>query len=141
MGGPARQAAENEWFLDVHGSVSHDRLADGLDLEADLLQRRAVEDEAAVKDEGGLVHLLVDRVVVERLELVPLGADDQRVRASDRLQRRRRKVHELVDWAQPTPNRTTFCFFPAVRFVRATLVGRGRRAYHAQGHVGSGRAR
>ena len=102
LSGTAR--GSNEWFLDVHGSVSHDRLADGLDLEADLLQRRAVEDEAAVKDEGGLVHL-------------------------------------LVDWAQPTPNRTTFCFFPAVRFVRATLVGRGRRAYHAQGHVGSGRAR
>ena len=45
---------------------------DGLDLEANLFELALVEDQAAVKDESGLVHAVVDRLPIELLEFVPV---------------------------------------------------------------------
>lgn len=51
----------------------------GDDLEADRGQLGAVEHETAVKDECGAGAVVVDLLPVEGLELVPLGADDDRL--------------------------------------------------------------
>ncbi|GJN23258.1 hypothetical protein PR202_gb10892 [Eleusine coracana subsp. coracana] len=56
-------------------------LADGVDDEADLPQLLRVHDIAAVKHEGGLLHVVEDLLVVQGLELVPLSQDAQTVGA------------------------------------------------------------
>lgn len=51
------------------------RLSDGEEAEADLLELGVREDVAAVEEEGGLEHAVMDLLEVEILELVPLGKD------------------------------------------------------------------
>ena len=47
--------------------VSRQSLADDLDVEADVHEGCVVQDEATVKDEGRLQHLVVDALVVQVL--------------------------------------------------------------------------
>ena len=43
--------------------------------EADSAQGFEVEDVAAIEDEGGLEHVVVDRLEIEFGELIPFGED------------------------------------------------------------------
>ena len=74
-----------------------DALSDREDLEPDRAQFVGVEDAAAVKHHGGLGHRLVDRLPVERLELVPLGQDADPFGARAGLHRRRADLDLLLD--------------------------------------------
>ena len=56
------------------------RLPDGVDLEADLPQLVVRQDVPSVEDEGRLAHELVDLLVVQGRELVPLRGHGDRVR-------------------------------------------------------------
>jgi len=62
-----------------------ERLADGVDDEADLPELGGVDDVPAVEDERRLVHGVEHALVVERPELVPLGEDADGVRVARRL--------------------------------------------------------
>jgi hypothetical protein len=53
------------------------RLADGVDDEADLPQLLGVHDVVAVEHESRLLHAVEDLLVVQGLELNPLGQDAQ----------------------------------------------------------------
>ncbi len=55
--------------------------ADGVVAEAELLELVRFQEVAAVEEEGGLVHVLVDGRKVERTEFVPLREDRDRVGA------------------------------------------------------------
>ena len=52
-----------------------------------------IQDVAAIENEGGLDHALVDFGVVQRLELVPLCQHAQRVAALARVIRAARVCH------------------------------------------------
>lgn len=63
----------------MHLDVLKRRLANNVHLEADAAQLLGVKNEAAIKEESRLVHARKDAFIVERLELVPLGANDKSV--------------------------------------------------------------
>lgn len=74
----------SELLHQVHGTAAHlvrllqegvQRLAQGIHNEANLPQSLVVEDVAAIKDEGRLLHLVVDLLVVVVPEDVPLSED------------------------------------------------------------------
>jgi hypothetical protein len=91
----------NPWVRGGLGDRGHvlepgvERLADGVDDEADLPQLLGVDDVAAVEDEGGLLHVVEDLLVVQGLELVPLGQDAQPVGALGGLVRVPHAAHLL----------------------------------------------
>ena len=60
-----------------------DDLPNGGNLEPNLQQFLVVQDESSVEDERRLLHQLVDPVVVQSRELVPLGADHHGVRSRE----------------------------------------------------------
>ena len=95
----------------------------GEDLEADALELVGVEDSTTVEDksasvghsgqlgkvedtsEGGedlrwLGHAIVDCLPVERLELIPLGSDDDALSAESSLHSRVADGHLLLDCAR-----------------------------------------
>lgn len=65
-----------------HQSRTVQLLADRDDVKADFLQLLVVENFAPVEDVSRLHHQLVNAVVIEFNELVPLGANDDRVRVN-----------------------------------------------------------
>ncbi|TVU44955.1 hypothetical protein EJB05_04419, partial [Eragrostis curvula] len=100
------------WDLSDCGHVLEpgvEGLADGVDDEADLPELLGVDDVAAIEDEGWLLHVVEELLVVQGLELVPLGQDAQTVGALGGLVRvpdaahllhrsgaRRLQVHRVV---------------------------------------------
>ena len=60
-----------------------DDLPNGSNLEPNLQEFLVVENESSVEDECRFLHQLVDPVVVQPRELVPLGADYHGVRSRD----------------------------------------------------------
>mmetsp|Transcript_24391 Transcript_24391/g.75200 ORF Transcript_24391/g.75200 Transcript_24391/m.75200 type:complete len:203 (-) Transcript_24391:960-1568(-) len=76
--------------------VHADGLADAVDGEADFAQRVRVDDVPAVEDEGRFGHGVVDLLVVQRLELVPLRRDGDGVRSRRRRVRVGRRDDEVV---------------------------------------------
>lgn len=73
-----RQEGEDEGPADLRpdGVDNFRPLSDGVNLEADLTELLGIDDSAAVKDEGRLLHRGVDGLPVESLKLVPLGCND-----------------------------------------------------------------
>ena len=61
-----------------------DALSDGLDTETNLAELGGIQDQASIENEGGLLHGIVDLLVIElsHLELVPLGDDNESGSAS-----------------------------------------------------------
>lgn len=68
-------------------------------LEPDLGESRRVDNEPAVEDERGLLHVLVHLRPVDLLELLPLGRDHDRLRVLARLERRLADGDLLFDCA------------------------------------------
>ena len=78
---------------------SQNGLADDLDLEANLLELFGVQNQAAIENEGRLVHVSKDAVVVEGLELVPLSQHKDRVDSLCCLISRGRDSGHLLDYS------------------------------------------
>jgi hypothetical protein len=71
--------------------------ADGLNFEADLPELLSINDESAIKDEGGLVHALVYASPVDIAELFPFSGNDDGLGALAGLKSRCRDGHLLFD--------------------------------------------
>jgi hypothetical protein len=67
------------------------------DLEPNRAQLLGIDEKAAVKDKGRLVHALVDGLPVDLGKLLPLGRDHHRLSALARLDRRLVDRHLLLD--------------------------------------------
>ena len=63
----------------------HDNLPNGLHLEPDVQQFLVVENESSVKHKRRFLHHLVDPVIVECSELVPLSAHHHSIGSGYRL--------------------------------------------------------
>jgi hypothetical protein len=71
--------------------------ADGLNLEADLPELLSINDESAIKNEGGLVHALVYVSPVNVAELFPFSGNDDGLSTPASLKSRCRDGHLLFD--------------------------------------------
>ena len=84
-------------YANVHRKRTHLRgLSNAINFEANLLEGGLIKDIPSIEDEGGLGHLLVDALIVESLELVPLGEDGDGVGALTRVIGGGRCKYELV---------------------------------------------
>merc|ERR1712050_192779 len=91
MGRCCCAAASSSLGQDTEAPVGAAAFADGVHLEADVLERLVVQDSTSVKKEGGLQHLGIELVVGIPFELVPLCENDEGVCPVNRLLRCLRK--------------------------------------------------
>lgn len=68
-----------------------------MDLEADVTELGRIDEKTTVKEEGGLVHVLVDLAIVEGLELVPFSTDDDGIGALGSLVGRAADLDVVLD--------------------------------------------
>ncbi len=68
-------------------------------LEANLLQAINIEEQATIKDKGGLAHAIVDGLPVDCFKLFPLGGDDHCFSSLASLERRIEDRDLLLDYS------------------------------------------
>lgn len=84
-------------LLRVEG-VLRPRLSDAVDLEPDGAESLAVHYAATIEDKGGLGHLVVNALVVEGLEFIP-GGQQQECHDVRIMSERRRKYASTTKYA------------------------------------------
>ena len=75
--------------------------------EANLAKLLSIENEATIKDESGLGHVVVNSLPINLLELLPLGSDHDSLLVLAGLERRWGQRNLLLDYIASQSQRST----------------------------------